>query len=200
MRKYIATLAIALACLTASSAEIITATPEQPLTSGTWEPVTLDPNTPLLSGPFVEVLDKLTTATNWGVAIFSLQTPRSKSTGKPAWGGGALFLYNFNDYFGAGLGIDNMDGNTTMPSAQMQLSAPLFIGGTNGLRVTPFGFTGIATPVSGTDYDNGSPVGIFGAGLGVRIVGGLNAFYAIEQRTGEPSLWNVFGLTWSKSF
>jgi hypothetical protein len=191
--KYIATMILALACLTATAADIGTAPP--------FEPVTLNTNTsPLLSGPFVDILDKLTTATNWGVAVFSLQTPHSKSTGNPAWGGGALFLYNFNSYFGAGLGIDYMDGNTTMPSAQMQLSAPLYVGGTNGVRVTPFGFTGIATPISGADYQNGSPVGIFGAGLGVRITGGLNAFYAIEQRTGEPSLWNVFGLTWSKSF
>ena len=189
------------ACAASRAADTITATPEQPLTTGTWSPVVLDTNmSPLLSGPFVEILDTLTTATNWGVAAFGIQTPHSKSTGKPAYGAGALFLYNFNSYVGAGLGVDWIDGNTTMPSAQVQLSAPLFIGGANGLRLTPFAFTGIATPVSGSDYDNGTVVGIFGAGLGVRVTGGLNAFYAIEQRSGESSPWNIFGLAWSKSF
>jgi hypothetical protein len=58
----------------------------------------------------------------------------------------------------------------------------------------------VATPVSGMGDNNGSVVGLFGAGLSVKIYGGLQGFYAIEQRTGQPSLWNLFGLAYSKAF
>lgn len=199
MRKYIATLAIALACLTASAAEIITATPEQPLTSGTWEPVTLNTNTsPLLSGPFVDILDKLTTATNWGVAAFGIYTPNSTTTGKKAYGAGAVFLYNINSYMATGLGIDWLENDVTMPNGQFQFQAPLKIA--NSLTLTPFVFTGIATPISGDGYNNGQVVGLFGAGLAAKVSGGFNVFYAIEQRTGQNSPWSLFGLAYSKWF
>ena len=76
----------------------------------------------------------------------------------------------------------------------------LRIGGTNGVVLTPFAFTGVATPVAGMGSENGSVVGLFGAGVSVRIYGGWQGFYAIEQRTGQPALWNLFGVGWSKAF
>jgi hypothetical protein len=189
--KYITTMILALACLTATAADIGTAPP--------FEPVTLNTNTsPLLSGPFVDILDKLTTATNWGVAAFGIYTPNSTTTGKKAYGAGAVFLYNINSYVATGLGIDWLENDVTMPSGQIQFQAPLKIA--NSLTLTPFVFTGIATPISGDCYNNGQVVGLFGAGLGAKVYDGFNVFYAIEQRTGQNSPWSLFGIAYSKWF
>lgn len=149
---------------------------------------------PVLEGPFIDFLGSLSTATNWGVAAFSIYAPQDKS-----WGAGLVALYNISPYVATGIGIDWLDrGNVTMPSTQVQFQAPFLIGGK--VRVTPFGFTGVATPLSGKGDDNKTVVGLFGAGLGVKIYGGLQAFYAIEQRTGESGVWNLFGLAFSRAF
>jgi hypothetical protein len=169
---------------------------------GSYTPVALQTNvtgTPFLSGPLTDLLSTMSTATNWGVAGFGIYMPKSDAH-KAAYGMGALFLYNINPYVAAGVGIDWLDNQTTMPSGQLQLQAPLHIGGTNGITVTPFAFTGVATPVSGMGDNNGSVVGLFGAGLSVKLYGGLQGFYAIEQRTGQPAVWNLIGLAFSKAF
>jgi hypothetical protein len=164
----------------------------------------LDTNTspPTLSGPFVDFLGSLSQATNWGVATFGIYTPHSStsSSSGASYGAGAVVLYNISPYVATGVGIDWLDKNVTMPSAQVQFQAPIRIGGTNGVIFRPFAFTGVATPVAGEGTDNGTAVGLFGAGIGVKIYKGFNAFYAIEQRTGEPSPWNLFGLAYSVSF
>jgi hypothetical protein len=169
---------------------------------GSYSPVTLATNAagmPFLSGPFVDIINTLGTATNWGVATFGIYEPASNGH-KAAAGAGAVFLYNINTYMAAGIGIDWMNNQVTMPSGQFQLQAPLHLGGTNGVTVTPFAFTGVATPVSGMGSDNGTVVGLFGAGLDVKIYKGFGAFYAIEQRTGQPAPWNLFGVRWSARF
>jgi hypothetical protein len=162
----------------------------------------LDTNTtpPTLSGPFIDFLGSLSTATNWGVATFAIYSPRGGSDGKGSAGMGAVALYNISPYVATGVGIDWLDNDVTMPSGQIQFQAPFRIGGTNGVVVRPFAFTGVATPIAGAGHDNGSVVGLIGAGLGVKLWGGLNAFYAIEQRTGQESVWNLFGLAYSVSF
>jgi hypothetical protein len=154
-----------------------------------------------LSGPFMDMVGSLTVATNWGVAGGAIYAPHTQPNGKGSVGGFGVLLYNINDYVATGVGIDWLEGNgLTMPNGQVQFQAPLRIGGTNGIVLRPFAFTGIATPISGQDVEHGQVVGLFGAGLGVKLYGGLNAFYAIEQRTGQPGPWNLFGIAFSKSF
>lgn len=162
----------------------------------------LDTNTspPTLSGPFIDMLGSLSTATNWGIATFGIYTPKTDKPGKAGLGAGAVALYNITPYVATGVGIDWLNDDVTMPSAQVQFQAPLRIGGTNGVVVRPFAFTGVATPVAGMGDDNGNVVGIIGAGLGVKIWKGLNIFYGIEQRTGQPAPWQLFGAAYSISF
>src|ERR1035437_2945897 len=165
---------------------------------GSFVPVTLQTNisgTPFLSGPLTELLSTLSTATNWGVAGFGIYMPGGGGH-KAAYGAGSLFLYNINPYIAAGVGIDWLDNHTTMPSGQLQFQAPLYLGGANGVRFTPFAFTGVATPVSGMGDNNGSLVGLFGAGLSVKIYGGFQGFYAIEKRTGQAAMWNLIGFAY----
>jgi hypothetical protein len=158
-------------------------------------PIILNTNStgPFLSGPGMDLLSTLSIATNWGVATFGIMEPAS-SGHKAAYGVGAVALYNINTYMASGIGIDWLDNQTTMPSGQFQLQLPFLIGGTNGVQATPFAFTGVATPISG-----GGPglVGLFGAGLDVKIYGGFGAFYATEKRTGQPALWQLFGVRYS---
>lgn len=171
-------------------------------TAGYSQVLNTNTNPPTLEGPFIDFLGSLSTWTNWGVAGFGIYTPRSTSTTKTgsSFGAGLVALYNISPYVATGVGIDWLDNNITMPSAQVQFQAPFRIGGTNGLVVRPFAFTGIATPVAGEGPNNLDVAGIIGAGIGVKVYGGLNVFYAIEQRTGQDSVWNLFGIAYSKSF
>lgn len=162
----------------------------------------LDTNStpPTLSGPFIDFVGSLATATNWGVATFGIYAPKSDN-GKGTAGAGAVALYNITPYLATGIGIDWLEGgNVTMPSAQVQFQAPLRIGGTNGVLLRPFAFTGVATPVAGMGKDNGNVIGLVGAGMGVKIWKGFNAFYAIEQRTEQEGPWHLFGVAYSISF
>lgn len=171
--------------------------------SGYSQVLNTNTNPPTISGPFIDFLGTLTTATNWGVTMFGIYTPKSSNPekhGGGVWGVGALALYNFNQYMGAGVGIDWLDNEVTMPSAQFQVQAPFRIGGTNGIIIRPVAFTGVSIPVAGDSPDNGTVEGLVGAGLALDIYKGFKVFYAIEQRTGQPASWQLFGVEWSKSF
>ena len=215
MKRYLATV-LALVCITfaAQPAETVTATPGTPITSGTWISLGTNSGSPFLSGPLIDAISTLGSATNWGVAAFGIYRPSIPgyldcSAGtycvpvkekKAAYGGGILALFNLNTYFAAGLGFDMLEDQTTMPSCQFQLQLPVKIGGEKGVTVVPFGFTGAAIPVGGTGDENGTVEGLYGAGLNVKIYGGLGAFYAIEQRTGQDTQWHLFGLSYCKAF
>lgn len=167
--------------------------------AGAFIPITLNTNGgsgPFFSGPIVDVLKDLSTATNWGFGAFSIIRPKAGNN-PMALGGGAVALYNFNKFVGTGVGVDVLNNRVTMPSAQFQLQAPINLGGTNGVRATFFGLTGIATSVAGQGDDNYTVVGLFGGGLDVRIYKGLGLFYCAEYRTGEPTLWHLVGVRWA---
>src|ERR1039458_7942105 len=131
--------------------------------NGNFVPVlAMDTNgAPFLSGPAMDLLATLGSATNWGVAGFGIYEPAS-SGHRAAYGAGAVALYNINLYMASGIGIDWLDNAVTMPSGQFQFQFPFILGGTNGIKATPFAFTGVATPVSGMGADNGTAVGLFG--------------------------------------
>jgi len=183
-------MAAMLAC-SAAKAETVTATTANPITSGTW--ITLETNsaTAFLSGPLVDLFGNLSSATNWGAAVFGIESGGS-------YGAGAVLLYNVTKVVATGVGLDYIakggEKQVTMPSAQIQFQTEITLASKVTLR--PFAFTGVATPISGKGPDNGSVVGIFGAGTGVKIYGNLSAFYAIEERTGESNPWNLFGLSY----
>lgn len=158
------------------------------------EPVVLNTNTspPTLSGPFIDALGLLSTATNLSVAPYGLYRT---SDGRA--GGGIAALYNITPNFASGVGLDMMDSQLWMPSGQVQFQLPLVIAGT--VTTTPFGYTGLSTPIGGAGDDNGTAVGIFGAGLGLKLLGDtqgrhLSLFYSIEHRTGFDGEWMRFGL------
>lgn len=206
--------ALGLACMVSIAAEPVTATPDKPITSGTWVTLNTNGTVSFLSGPLMDAISTLGTATNWGVAAFGIYRPSVPayldcSAGtycvpvpekKASYGGGVLALFNLNTYFAAGLGFDMLDDQTTMPSCQFQLQLPVKIGGEKGVTIVPFGFTGAAIPVGGTGDGNGTLEGLYGAGMNVKLYGGLGAFYAIEQRTGQDTQWHLFGLSYSKAF
>ncbi len=170
--------------------------------SGYSQVLNTNTNPPTIEGPFIDFLGTLSTMTNWGIAGFGIYAPKSTSTTKSgsSVGAGAVLLYNINSYVATGVGIDWLDNDITMPSAQVQFQAPFRVGGTNGITFRPFAFTGVATPIAGEGENNRTVAGIIGAGLGVKIYKGFNAFYAIEQRTGQDSVWHLGGLAYSISF
>jgi hypothetical protein len=193
----------ALLTLTLLASLALTSTAQQLYTkdaSGNFLPVltTNATGVPFLSGPGMDLLESISTWTNWGVATFGIYEPASAGH-KASCGCGAVALYNIATWAAAGIGIDWLDNQTTMPSCQFQLQAPFLLGGTNGVQVTPFAFTGVATAIGGSGGNNADVAGLFGAGVDVKISGGFGAFYAIEQRTGQPALWNLIGLRYSKA-
>lgn len=157
---------------------------------GSFVPVALDTNgsAPTLTGPLVNLLTTMAAWTNIAVAPYGIY-----DTGTKQYGAGLLALYNANSYMAGGIAVQYLNKEVWMPSAQFQLQAPLTIGGK--FTVTPLAFTGLGTPVSGRASDNGTPVGIFGAGLGVKLYGSptanhLDAFFAVAKWTGfEGEQW-----------
>ena len=100
--------------------------------------------------------------TNFVVAPYATYAPDAPTK----VGGGVLALWNFNEYVGAGMGLDYL-GQFWMPSASVQLRLPVkplaFMGWTN-FTATPFTLAGIATPLGGAGSDNRNVASILGAG------------------------------------
>lgn len=185
-------LALAGTLATAAAAET---TAEQYYTKqadGAFVPVALATNAsggPILSGAFMDLLTTMTTWSNIAIAPYGIYDTGTKSEGV-----GVLALYNLNRYTAGGIALQYLNGEIWMPSAQLQLQAPLTIGGK--VTVTPLAFTGIGTPISSDADHNGGVTGIFGAGLGVKITSHLDAFFALAKWTGfEGEQW-YFGLAW----
>jgi hypothetical protein len=109
--------------------------------------------------PGAAALQTLTTGTNWigcGYGIYD--------TGTKSFGGGVAMAYKLSDFALPVVRLDYIHQNIFMPSATIQLQLPFDLW---GFRVTPLTFTGIATPLSGKDAINGSPIGMIGAGVSV---------------------------------
>ena len=133
-------------------------------------------NTPVLTGAGAELIQFLGTASNIMVAPYGTYSSEGKG------GGGIALAYEVGNFIAPMLRFDYLDKEITMPSASVQLPAPITIAGK--LTVIPFGFTGVATPLSGKGNDNGSVQGIFGAGLAVRVTSHLDIVFDVEKWTG----------------
>ena len=157
MKKVILTLlAVGLLAFTGYSQTVI-ASPTSPITSGTWVALNTN-NTPTLSGPLVDFVGTLAEATNWLVAPFVTYASDTRS-----WGGGLAAVYNITDTVGTMLRYDYLDSSFNMVSANLQLQAPMVIAST--VKVTFFGFTGVATALGGYGEQNGTVQAIMGAGV-----------------------------------
>ena len=160
------------------------------------DPAQVDTNStpPTLEGPFIDFLGNLSTWTNLAVAPYGIYDSGSKKAGA-----GLLALYNISPYVASGIGLQYLDGSVWMPSAQVQFQAPFTIA--QKVTLIPFGFTGIGTPVSGRGADNGTAVGIFGAGMATKLYGDtsgrhLSAFFAAAKWTGFDGQQWYFGLAY----
>lgn len=105
------------------------------------------------------------TGTNFMFATYGISG--RDEAGKSVFGGGVGLIYNFSQFAGAVVRLDAMDHQVWMPNGNFQLQAPVTLFGK--LTAVPFIFTGIATPIGGKGGHNGEVVGIFGAGLAVRL-------------------------------
>jgi hypothetical protein len=112
-----------------------------------------------------DVLKGLMSSTNYVIAPYV-----SYGLDNHKVGGGILALYNFNNFVGAGLGVDYV-GQFSAISGNVELKLPLrplsFTGwawATN-IVTTPFAYSGLGTPMSGAGTKNGGVSTHIGAGL-----------------------------------
>lgn len=181
MKKYLALLALAVTCVTGYSqstnivwqTNIVTVTQQ-----GT--------NAPFLSGPLVDVFRFVSSGTNWVIAPYGIV---AKSDAKYTVGGGIALAYHLSDFVMPMMRLDYMDHKLYMPSANLQLQAPVTLFGK--VTTIPFAFAGIATPISGTGNNNGTVVGIFGAGLALRLdFLGSGKFWQKSDLVWDVETWN----------
>lgn len=182
MKKLLTTLTVLLACLS--------------LRAQTNDPVT---------GSFLDKLAVLGSITNWTVAPYVTIAPDAPTK----FGGGIIGFYNFNNYVGAGPGIDWL-GGFNLVSANVTLRLPTHPFGFIGLPdvvATPIVLGGIATPFGGAGKANGGVATIEGVGLTVGITTwkklDIGAGYAVTTWTGAGKYsgrhHQIFG-TLSKRF
>jgi hypothetical protein len=92
-------------------------------------------------------------ATNYAIAPYATYAPKAPTK----FGGGALLIYNVNQYVGAGAGVDWL-GGFSLFSGNLQLKLPmhpLVNYGFPGFEFTPFVLGGLGTPASGAGTANG---------------------------------------------
>jgi hypothetical protein len=131
---------------------------------------------PTLQGGVQEIVDAVSSATNWDFAAYGLYA--SGLTHKA--GGGLAALYSVSQYVVTGIRIDYVDGAFWMPAVTATFQLPLQV--TSWLKLTPFAVTGIGIPISGASFgdinvpggtpidNNGQPTAIYGAGGAVHIL------------------------------
>lgn len=147
-----------------------------------------------LSGPLPDAVGGILTATNLAIAPYGIYDTHGHT-----FGGGLLALYNITPAVATGAALQYLNHEVWMPSAQLQLQAPVRLG--NTVELVPLIFTGIGTPVSGKGPNNGSAIGIFGGGLGVKLFGSeihsrLDVFLGAAKWTGFPGEQLYGGLLW----
>lgn len=124
--------------------------------------------------------------TNWAVATYGTYAPDSPKK----YGGGLLAVYNVNNNFGAGIGVDVLGSQFNMVSGDLTLKASIhpftFLGWSN-VVATPFLLAGIGTPMGGAGKANGNVSTIAGAGTALDVfkIKGFQASIGYEY-----SLWS----------
>ncbi len=141
------------------------------------------------------------------------------------YGGGLGAFYPINDYLYAGVRLDWVNGGFWMPSGNVGLQLPLHLGNyvTNiiglwatNIVVTPFGYAGVAIPISGAVVgtitiggspprdNNGQPTAILGWGASLLLYNAatwnIDLLFDQEDWTGFNGKQYRFGLAWHKRF
>ena len=84
-------------------------------------------------------------ATNLAVEAYATYAPKAPTK----WGGGALIIYNVNNFVGLGLGLDWL-GSFSLVSANVQFSLPYHpLSSYPNFELVPFALLGVATAYSG---------------------------------------------------
>lgn len=151
-------------------------------------PVPPTDTTPLFSGPARTAFDFLTSSsTNWMVVPYGIVNSKFDK-----FGGGIAVAYKLSEFVAPALRLDYYDGRVWMPSASLQLQAPVRI--MNKFELIPFAFSGLATPLSGKGNENGTAVGIFGAGAAIRIGARWDIIGDVEKWSGFEGLQYRMGV------
>ena len=130
------------------------------------------------------------TSTNWVVAPYIVYVDDDVNS----YGGGVGAFYSLSQYALTGLRLDYVGGELTMPSVNVQLQLPIRV--MDKVTVVPFAVSGLATPLDGRGSDNGTAVGILGAGVAVGITKKIGVVYDIEKWTSFDGTQHRFGLFW----
>jgi hypothetical protein len=112
------------------------------------------------------------------------------------FGGGAALGYHLSDYLVPTLRIDVLDGVITMPSGSAQIQYQIKL--SQNLSITPFAVGGIATPIMGRGTQNGSAVGIMGAGAAIKYKDLIEGAVDYEKWTGYSGNQIRIGLVFHK--
>lgn len=179
MKKFIIITAIALASFFARGEN--TNLPPLPPAGAT--------NSPIISGPVTNLFNFLATGSNWITAAYGIA-----STDGERYGGGVALAYKVTDFFLPVIRLDYYDHRVWMPSGSLQLQVPITIKGK--VRVTPFFFGGVATPLNSELDNNGEIEGIFGAGLAVGVTSKVSVVADVEKWTGFDAEQIRFGLAY----
>jgi hypothetical protein len=141
---------------------------------------------PFLSGPVTKVFEFLGQGSNYMIAPYGIVTSAGKC------GGGIAVGYKVSEFVVPMLRADYLDGTLFMPSASLQLQAPITL--TGKFTTIPFAFAGIATPLAGKGIDNGTAVGIFGAGMAARVSTHCDIVFDVEKWSGFSGQQYRFGV------
>lgn len=139
----------------------------------------LDTNTnpPSLGGALGKATSFLSTGTNWSVYAGGLWNATTRQAG-----GRIAAVCKINDYAGTGLGLDVIDRDITMPTATLQLQAPIRLSST--VTLVTYGYTGMSMGISGMREGNGTVGGLLGAGEALCIKEHFRLSVGAEVRTG----------------
>lgn len=117
------------------------------------------------------------------------------------YGGGVGVVYPFTPYVFTSIRVDWVNGGFWMPQGNVGIQAPLtlYTNGTSKIVITPFGYGGVAVPVSGATVgsitiggaspinNDGKPTAILGAG------GALDLYSAWHLKlVGDVEDWSNF--------
>jgi len=145
------------------------------------------PTLPEIPGIVLSFLSN--TASNWYVAPYGIYCNDTES-----FGAGIGIGYAINPNVVTVMRMDYVNGDIWLPSGSVQLQAPILLMGK--IQATPFGFGGIATPISGRGKDNTTAVGIAGAGLGIRFNEHAGVVYDVEYWSSFSGPQHRFGVFW----
>lgn len=154
-------------------------------------PAATDTNAPasLLSSPVVEFFEN---GSNWMFAAYGIYDTTTKDFGE-GFGVG----YEPSPYVVTSIRLDALNSGphagVWVPSGSLQLQVPVTFMGK--LKVVPFTYAGLATSLNNlASSENGSPIGIFGAGAAVHFsTTPSGKWYVPEGLIGDWEKWTGGG-------